>query len=82
MLSFNLTTPFEKFNKLSGRFGMLEADRYIVAKIIHPGGKVGVEVKINVQSFSNFDIKFNLATPIEFLQEILIVGKLKPDTVR
>nr|XP_022900792.1 uncharacterized protein LOC111413892 [Onthophagus taurus] len=77
MLSFNVTTPFQKYNKLSGHFGFMEDNRHLVAMIRHPTGNSGIEIKLLILALNDFDIIFNLATPIEVLQEILVVGKLQ-----
>lgn len=82
MFVFNITTPIEKFKKITGRFGFSEEHRHLVAQVIYPTGSVGFEVVVNVLRIDNFDIKFHLCTPIEFLQEILLVGLLKSDKVR
>lgn len=79
MLVFNITTPIDKFKNIHGRIGLSEENRYLVAMVDYPSGKTGVEIRFQVVSFSDLDMKFNLATPIEFLQEVLIVAKLKPE---
>lgn len=81
MLVFNVTTPLEKYSRLTGRFGINDEDRHVVAEILYPTGSLGTEVLFNVRSIANFDVKFSLATPLEFLQRILVVGKLKAEEV-
>lgn len=81
MLMFNVTTPIEKYDKIVGRFGINDVIRHVVAEVNYPNGSIGAELLFNVQSISDFDAKFSLATPLEFLQRLLIVGKLKPEEV-
>lgn len=81
MLEFNVTTPLEKYNKMTGRFGINDESKHVVAEIIYPTGSVGTELLFNVASIADFDVKFSLATPLEFLERILIVGKLKEEEV-
>lgn len=81
MLVLNVTTPMEKYKEITARFGISDLQRHIVAEIVYPDGSLGTEILFNVQSFTEFDIKFSLCTPIEFLQRILVVAKLKPETV-
>lgn len=81
MLEFNVTTPLEKYNKMTGRFGINDENKHVVAEIIYPTGSVGTELLFNVDSIADFDVKFSLATPLDFLQRILIVGKLKEEEV-
>lgn len=81
MLVVNITTPIEKYKEITARFGISDVERHVVAEIVYPEGSVGTEILFNVHSFSDFDIKFSLGTPIEFLQRILVVAKLKPKSV-
>lgn len=81
-LVFNITTPIEKFKLIKGRFGFSEVQRHLVAQIEYPTGKTGIEVRFLIVSLANFDVLFDLATPLEFLQDVLIVGKLQPAAVR
>lgn len=81
MLAFNVTTPIEKYHKLEGRFGLSEEKRHLVAQIAYPSGLMGLEILLQLESITKFDVKFSLATPISFLQQILVVGKLQPDRV-
>lgn len=81
MLEFNVTTPIEKYKDINGRFGISEEHKHIVAKVLYPTGSLGFEVLLDIQSISDFDVIFDLATPIDFIQKVIIVGKLKPDRV-
>lgn len=81
MFVVNVTTPIEKFKKFSGRFGFSEIDRHFVAMISYPTGRLGAEIITDVERIDNFNIKIDICTPIEFLQEILLVGLSKPDKV-
>ncbi|KYB29704.1 hypothetical protein TcasGA2_TC031518 [Tribolium castaneum] len=79
MVVCNITTPIEKYKNMMGRFGFSEERRHLVAQVTYPSGLMGVEILLEMEAITNFDVKLSLATPISFLQEILIVGKLKPD---
>lgn len=81
MLVFNVTTPLEKYSKVTGRFGINDEKRHAVAEIVYPSGTLGTEVLFDVKSIKNFDAKFSLATPLENFQRILVVGKLKAEEV-
>ncbi|KAK4871887.1 hypothetical protein RN001_016011 [Aquatica leii] len=79
MFVFNVTTTNEKYKKITGQLGFLEGQRYLVALIQYPTGTLGLEIKLVIESLQKFDVKFYAATPIEFLETVLIVGKLKPE---
>lgn len=81
MLVLNITTPLEKYKEIRARFGASDVERHVVAEIVYPGGTLGTEALFNVRAITDFDVKFSLCTPIEFLQRILVVAKLKPETV-
>uniref|UniRef100_W4VR36 Putative lipoprotein n=1 Tax=Corethrella appendiculata TaxID=1370023 RepID=W4VR36_9DIPT len=81
MLAVNITTPIEKFKQISGRFGINDKKKHVVAEVQSPGGELGVEILFFITSSSKFDIKFHLATPIEKFTKVLLVGKLMPETV-
>lgn len=81
MLVLNITTPLEKYKDITARFGISDKERHAVAEIVYPDGSLGTEILFNVRGFTDFDVKFSLCTPIEFLQRILLVAKLKPETV-
>lgn len=55
--------------------------RHLVAMLTYPTGNLGTEVLLGFNSILDFDVKLQLATPIEFLQNVLLVAKLKPEQV-
>nr|XP_023014254.1 uncharacterized protein LOC111504019 [Leptinotarsa decemlineata] len=75
-LVINATTPEDKYQL---RFIVSTEKRTLVAMVNYPMGSVGTEVILSMISITNFDIIFHLATPVSFLQEVLIVAKLKPE---
>uniref|UniRef100_A0A1Y1LL77 Vitellogenin domain-containing protein n=1 Tax=Photinus pyralis TaxID=7054 RepID=A0A1Y1LL77_PHOPY len=81
MFEFNITTPNQNLKKVTGNFGFQEEKRQAIALIQYPAGAMGVEIKLNIESLQNFDVKLYAATPLEFLQMILILGKLKAEEV-
>jgi hypothetical protein len=81
ILVFNITTPFHKYGTITGRFGYSEAEKHLVAEVKGPSGGMGIEIIFNIVSFSDFDVKFSLETPMEFLTKALVIGKLKKDMV-
>lgn len=81
MLTVNITTPNEKYRQIVSRFGLITKKRHIVAEIRAPIGALGIEVKFTVESKNSFDIIFNLETPIESLQKVMLIGKLRPEAV-
>jgi hypothetical protein len=81
MLVFNITTPFHKYGTVTGRFGYSETERHLVAEVKGPSGGIGIEILFSILSLSDFDVKFSLQTPLEFLTKVLVIGKLKKDTV-
>jgi hypothetical protein len=81
ILVFNITTPFHKYGTITGRFGYSEAEKHLVAEVKGPSGGIGIEILFNILSFSDFDVKFSLETPMEFLTKALVIGKLKKDMV-
>lgn len=81
MLKFDVTTPFEKYSQITGRFGFMEEDRYAVCMVTYPTGSTGVEIKLLLHNFTHFDVIFHLATPIDFLQNVLVVGKIQEEEV-
>lgn len=81
MLVFNVTTPFHKYGTITGRFGYSEAERHLVAYVKGPSGGIGIEILLSILSWSDFDVKFSLQTPLEFVTKALVTGKLKKDMV-
>lgn len=81
MFVANITTPIEKFREMIGRFGINEKEKYFVAEVRSTERALGVEMLYAIDSMSDFNIKFNLETPLEAFERILFIGKLKPDTI-
>uniref|UniRef100_A0A7G3AUB2 Putative lipoprotein n=1 Tax=Lutzomyia longipalpis TaxID=7200 RepID=A0A7G3AUB2_LUTLO len=81
MLVVNITTPIERFRNIAGRFGINEKNRHIVAEVKGPKDALGVELLFIVNSFTNFDIKFHLATPLEAFEKILLIALMQNDKV-
>ncbi|CAH1158795.1 unnamed protein product [Phyllotreta striolata] len=75
MLVINATTLTDKYQL---RFIISAAKRHVVAMITYPTGGLGTELLVGVNSIIDFDIKLHVATPKEFLQELLLVAKLQP----
>lgn len=78
MLIMNATS-LEDFYQL--RFLISTEKRHFVAMLSYPSGSLGTELLLSLNSIINFDVKFQLATPIEFLQNVLLVAKLKREEV-
>uniref|UniRef100_A0A6P7GJY7 Uncharacterized protein LOC114337760 n=1 Tax=Diabrotica virgifera virgifera TaxID=50390 RepID=A0A6P7GJY7_DIAVI len=55
------------------------AKRHFVAMVTYPSGGLGAEVLVSINSIVDFDMKLHLATPIEFLQDAVLVTKLQPE---
>ena len=81
MIMLNITTPIAKYKTISGRFGFSESKKHLVADLRWIKGGVGIEILLSIISRGNFDVRFHLATPIEYLNRILLIAKLKPDSV-
>lgn len=81
MLVVNITTPIEKYRNIVSRFGLINRKRHIVAEVRAPIGALGIEIKFAVESKSNFDVIFNLETPIESFKKIMLIGKLRPEMI-
>ncbi|XP_055713060.1 uncharacterized protein LOC129807664 isoform X2 [Phlebotomus papatasi] len=81
MLVVNITTPIERFRNIIGRFGINERNRHIVAEVRAPKDALGVELLFLVHSFTNFDIKFHLATPLEAFEKVLLIALMQNDHV-
>lgn len=78
MFIFNLTTPIKNKN-YNIQFGLSEENRHIVAQIKTPSHSVGIELLCTINNLTDFYIKFNLATPFEFIEDIAFIGKYKHD---
>lgn len=81
MLVANITTPIEKFKTIVGRFGINERERHIVAEIRAPTSALGIELLFAITTVSDFNIKFNLETPMEPFEKVIALAKMKPETV-
>lgn len=81
MLVVNITTPIEKFRSVVGRFGLNEREKHLVAEVRYPGGTLGIEILFVVINLSDFDVKFNLATPLEALEKVMVIGKMNLENV-
>lgn len=81
MLVVNITTPILKYRNIVSRFGLVKQNRHFVAEVRAPGGALGVEVKFSVKSMNDFDVIFNLETPLEEFKKIMLIGKLQADTI-
>ncbi|XP_031778090.1 uncharacterized protein LOC100118388 isoform X3 [Nasonia vitripennis] len=77
MVQFNITTPFEKYAFIRGRFGLSERNKHVVAEIATPAGPLGVEGICQLFSSNyDFNIKLLLATPIDVIQQAFFIAKL------
>ena len=78
MVEFNVTTPIERYAFLRGRFGLSERERHIVAEVVSPSGPLGFEALCQLFTGSSYDfnVKLQIATPIDVLQRSLIIAKL------
>lgn len=81
MLVANITTPIERFKKIVGRFGINERDRHIVAEVRAPDRALGIELLFSVNAVADFNTKFNLELPMEGLEKVSAIAKMKPETV-
>ncbi|XP_018566495.1 uncharacterized protein LOC108907336 [Anoplophora glabripennis] len=76
MLIVNVTTPTEGYQL---RFRISVEDRHFIALFSYPTGNLGAEVLFSVNSLANFNTKLYVATPVEFLQKVIIAAKLVPN---
>ncbi|XP_066155546.1 uncharacterized protein Apoltp [Euwallacea fornicatus] len=74
MFVVNFTTSEEMYQC---NFKLSKYDRHFVALITYPAGTLGTEVLFDFDDLIDFNVKVFLATPVEFLQKILIVAKLR-----
>lgn len=79
MLVVNITTPIAKYRNIINRFGLVNRNRHLVAEIRAPTGALGVEVKFAVNTMNDFDVIFNLETPIENFKKIMLIAKLNAE---
>ncbi|XP_014226324.1 uncharacterized protein LOC106652091 isoform X2 [Trichogramma pretiosum] len=77
MVQLNVTTPFEKYSFVRARFGLSERNRHVVAEVATPAGPLGIEGICQLFTSSyDFNVKLLVATPIDVLQQALLVAKL------
>ncbi|CAG9760350.1 unnamed protein product [Ceutorhynchus assimilis] len=75
MFVANITTPDETYEC---KFKLSKKDRHFIALLSYPTGQLGTEVLVVLNDLTDFNVKLLLATPVEFLQKILIIAKLQP----
>ncbi|CAG9816912.1 unnamed protein product [Phaedon cochleariae] len=75
-LTVNATTIDDDYQL---RFIVSTERRQLVSMISYPSGKVGTEIILSLNSITDFDTRFILATPLEFLQDVIVVAKLIPE---
>lgn len=78
MLIVNVTTPTDDYQL---RFKVAAEDRHFIALFSYPTGNLGAEVLFSLNSLTNFNTKLYVATPVEFLQKVIIAAKLVPNEV-
>ncbi|CAH0561935.1 unnamed protein product [Brassicogethes aeneus] len=74
-LIVNVTADDEDYQ---ARFIISEEKRHFVAQAVLPNRTLGTELLLQMHSLSDFDIKFTLDTPIQFIRSVLIVARLQP----
>lgn len=77
-LIINATTPDDKYQL---KFIISAIKRHVAAMITYPTGGLGTEVLVTVNSIVDFDIRLHVATPTEFLQDLIVIAKLQPEGV-
>ncbi|XP_015173164.1 PREDICTED: uncharacterized protein LOC107064693 [Polistes dominula] len=79
-LKFLLTTPIEKYSKITANFGLSESQRHVVAEISIPNGTLGFEAICQLFTSSyDFNVLLSINTPIDILQRSLFVAKLNKE---
>lgn len=81
MLEMNVTTPIEKYRNIKGRFGLIDRNRHVVAELRAPNAALGIEIKFAANAINNFDVIFNVETPIATLEKAMLVAKLQSDVI-
>ncbi|XP_011308401.1 uncharacterized protein Apoltp isoform X2 [Fopius arisanus] len=78
MIEFNLTSPLEKYRLVTGRFGISERNRHVVAEVVSPSGPIGIEALCQLFTTTNndFNVVMKVSTPIELLQRFWIIAKM------
>ena len=78
-INVNITTPFEAFPYLNARFGVNEREKHFVADMQTLNRSLGIEVLLDFNSITDFDVKFYVAIPLEAFEKVLMIGKIKDD---
>lgn len=81
MLEVNITTPIVKYRNMKGRFGLIDVKKHFVAEVRAPAGALAVEIKFAIANVNNFDILFNVETPIAKFEKTTIVAKYNPEVI-
>ncbi|XP_076260910.1 apolipoprotein lipid transfer particle isoform X2 [Rhynchophorus ferrugineus] len=76
MFIANVTTLDEKYQC---QFKLSKKDRHFIALLSYPTGNLGTEIILVFNDLTDFNVKFFLATPVDFIQNVLVVGKLQPE---
>lgn len=79
MLVINATSLDDHYQL---KFLISTEKKHFVAMLSYPSGNLGTEVYLYLNNIIDFDIKLQLATPVEFLQNVLLIAKLQPEEVR
>lgn len=75
-LLFKMLTPYEKYNKLYGRFGFSASNKHFIIEVKGPVTVSGVEILYVFKNIYDFDLKLHVFTGINFISDTIIVGKL------
>lgn len=81
MFSLNVTTPMEKFGLIVCRLGLSDRDRHAVAEVRLPASALGVELLWAIDALHSFDVLVSMETPVEAFQRVMLVAKMRPQTV-
>nr|XP_018903254.1 PREDICTED: uncharacterized protein LOC109034507 [Bemisia tabaci] len=76
-----MTTPFEKYNLIKGRFGFSEKNKHFFAELIGPSSTAGLELKYFFIDSSSFNLKLHLTTPFAVLYDLTLVGFINEENV-
>lgn len=76
-----MTTPFEKYNLIKGRFGFSEKNKHFFAELIGPSSSAGLELKYFFIDSSSFNLKLHLTTPFAVLYDLTLVGFINEENV-
>lgn len=78
-ININVTTPYEAFPYVNARFGVNERAKHLVADLQTLNRSLGIEVLLDFNSITDFDVKFYVAIPLEAFEKVLMIGKIKED---